>query len=148
MNESISIQTIRLPVPGLDALHSEALAEGYDFLDTLISEWQTGENRFDRPGEVLYGCMEDGHLVAVGGLTVDPYVLSGEVGRIRRVYVRAAWRNRGVGRALVTTLIGEAREGFAAVRLRAENGDAGRLYERLGFTPIDDPNATHTLRFA
>jgi GNAT superfamily N-acetyltransferase len=147
MHETISIQTIQLPIAGLDALHAEALAEGYDFIDTLVSEWATGENRFDRAGEALYGCLEDGLLVAVGGLTIDPYIDSGDTGRIRRVYVRPAWRNRGLGRALVSALIDEARRGFAAVRLRAENADAGRLYERLGFSPIEDPNATHLMSF-
>lgn len=29
--------------------------------------------------------------------------------------------------------------------LRAENHHAARLYERLGFEPIADPNATHIL---
>jgi GNAT superfamily N-acetyltransferase len=145
LRETISIQIIRLPIAGMDELHAEALAEGYDFIDTLLSEWATGENRFERPGEVLCGCLENGMLVAVGGLTVDPYVPSGDVGRIRRVYVRPRWRNCGVGRALVTALIAEARKRFPTVRLRAENADAGRLYERIGFLPIGDPDATHAL---
>jgi GNAT superfamily N-acetyltransferase len=136
---------IRLPIAGMDELHAEALAEGVDFIDTLVSEWATGANRFDRRGEVLCGAVEDGLLVAIGGLTVDPYLPSGDVGRIRRVYVRPEWRNGGVGRALVTALIAEARKSFAGVRLRAENAGAGRLYERIGFSPITDPNATHAL---
>ncbi len=147
MHEAILIHAIQLPIEGLETLHSEALAEGYDFIDTLISEWATGENRFERSGEVLCGFIENGLLVAVGGLTIDPFVNSTKVGRIRRVYVRPAWRNQGVGRALVTRLIDEARKGFIAVRLRAENADAGRLYEQIGFTPIEDPNATHMLNF-
>lgn len=141
----IAIQRIVLPTPGIDQLRAESLAEGYSFLDTLIQDWQTGENRFDQPGEILCGSFDQGLLVAVGGLNRDPFVPDTAIGRIRRVYVRSAWRNRGVGRALITFLIQKARETFPAVRLRAENPPAARLYERLGFLPIDDPGATHIL---
>jgi hypothetical protein len=33
------------------------------------------------------------------------------------------------------------------VRLRAENDDAARLYERIGFSLLDSPDATHLLKF-
>jgi hypothetical protein len=47
----------------------------------------------------------------------------------------------------VTALVEEARKSFKCVRLRAENADAARLYERLGFLPIENPDATHILVF-
>ena len=141
------IQKIQLPAPGIEQLQTEAREEGYDFIETLIDEWATGVNRFEAPGEILCGYFDQGQLVAVGGLTIDPFVHGSDTGRIRRVYVRSAWRNQGVGRALVSALIEEARKNFRNVRLRAENADAARLYERLGFIPIDDPDATHNLSF-
>jgi GNAT superfamily N-acetyltransferase len=143
----ILIQKIELPIAGLEELHSEAKSDGYDFIDTLVDEWASGVNRFEAPGEVLCGHLNHGHLVAVGGLTIDPFTAEPGTGRIRRVYVCSAWRNKGVGGALVSTLIAEARNSFRCVRLRAENESAARLYERLGFTPIDNPGATHTLSF-
>jgi GNAT superfamily N-acetyltransferase len=143
----IPIQKIELPIAGLEALHVEAKKDGYDFIDTLVDEWASGVNRFEAPGEVLCGHLNHGQLVAVGGLTIDPFTAEPGTGRIRRVYVRSAWRNQGVGRALVSTLVEEARKSFRFVRLRAENASAARLYERMGFTPIGDPNATHTLSF-
>jgi len=33
------------------------------------------------------------------------------------------------------------------VRLRAENADAARLYERIGFVPVSNPDATHIILF-
>jgi GNAT superfamily N-acetyltransferase len=142
----IRIERIELPVPGIEQIEAEAQAEGYDFIEALVSQWKSGENRFEARGEVLCGHLHQGLLVAVGGLTHDPFVFDRQVGRIRRVYVRPSWRNRGIGGALVTALVNEARGYFSTVRLRAENEEAARLYERLGFTPIADINATHVLR--
>ena len=144
----IQISKIRLPIAGLDELRADARAEGYNFMDRLANDWQSGVNRFDDPGEMLCGHLDNRLLVAAGGLNRDPFAGRAEVGRIRRVYVRPAWRGRGIGAALVNVLIEEARRNFACVRLRAENPVAARLYERLGFEPMADANATHILYFA
>jgi len=136
---------ITLPVPGLDALRSAARSEGFHFIDTLIDQWASGDNRFDRPGEILLGCFEDNLLAAVGGLNIDPFLNNPQTGRIRRVYVRPASRGRGLGRSLVIALLEHARSQFRSVRLRAVNPAAARLYERLEFHPVEDPNATHIL---
>jgi GNAT superfamily N-acetyltransferase len=143
----ISIQKIELPAPGMEYLQAEAHAEGYDFIGSLVEEWAGAQNRFDAPGEILCGHLDQGMLVAVGGLNCDPFAGRPEVGRIRRVYVRPAWRDRGIGRALVSTLIEQARTHFRCVRLRAENAKAARLYESIGFTPAASPDATHILLF-
>ena len=143
----IAIQKIELPVPGMESLQSEALAEGYGFIQTLVEQWASGENRFDAPGEILCGHLDQGLLVAVGALNIDPFAGRTEIGRIRKIYVRHAWRNKGVGRALVTTLIERARTHFRCVRLRADNTNAARLYERIGFAPVESPDATHMLIF-
>jgi GNAT superfamily N-acetyltransferase len=143
----IPIQKIELPVPGIERLVAEAREEGYDFIETLVDEWASVENRFDAPGETLCGHLEDGLLVAVGGLNLDPFAGRPDIGRVRRVYVRPAWRNKGIGRALVTTLVVQAKTHFRCVRLRAENPGAARLYESIGFSPIESPEATHILFF-
>jgi GNAT superfamily N-acetyltransferase len=142
----IAIQQIMLPVPGIEDLRREATQEGYRFLETLAEEWVTGKNRFDGQGEMLCGVFDSGLLIALGGLNLDRFVAEPDVGRIRRVYVRPGWRNRGIGEALVTHLVEHARRNFCLVRLRAESIRAGRLYERIGFSPCNDPHATHTLR--
>jgi GNAT superfamily N-acetyltransferase len=143
----IPILKIELPAPGLELLLSEAHEEGYDFIETLVEQWASAENRFDAPGEGLLGHLHDGLLVAVGGLNVDPFAGRPDMGRIRRVYVRPAWRNKGIGRALVSALVDRARTHFRCVRLRAENTSAARLYESMGFSPTLSPDATHILFF-
>jgi len=55
----IAIQKIELPVPGMECLQLEAKAERYDFIETLVEQWASSENRFDAPGEIL--CGEQGH---------------------------------------------------------------------------------------
>jgi GNAT superfamily N-acetyltransferase len=143
----ISIQKIELPIPGLGELRTEARDGGYDFVETLINEWTGGANRFDAPGEILYGHLDNGLLVAVGGLNIDPFDGQPDTGRIRRVFVRSAWHNKGIGRALVSALVEHAGKNFRCVRLRAENEAAAHLYESMGFVPIDNPAATHILLF-
>jgi GNAT superfamily N-acetyltransferase len=140
-----AIRKIELPTPGSGQLRIEALGEGFNFMEALFEDWATGANRFDGAGEVLMGCFEHDVLVAVGGLNIDPFANDPNVGRVRRVYVRPPWRNRGIGRALVTALVGLARGHFRRVRLRAESPDARRLYERMGFEPTAEPDATHAM---
>ncbi len=149
----ISIRKIELPVPGIEILQSEAREEGYDFIETLVEEWASAKNRFEAPGEALCGYLDQGLLVAVGGLNCDPFAGRPDMGRIRRVYVRHAWRNQGVGRALVTALVDEARTHFSCVRLRAEKRRGGTplrehglcCYRKPGWDPHDDFPRNHLI---
>jgi len=147
----VSIRKVTLPLDGLDALTAESVAQGYEFLLRLQAEWDSGANRFDGPGEGLFGAFDGPTVIAIGGLNRDPFspnpapnpAPDAAVGRIRRVYVLSASRGSGVGTQLVQTLLAEARLHFRQVRLRAVSPAAARFYERLGFRPIADPDATH-----
>lgn len=139
------VRAITLPQPGQAQLQVEARAEGHEFIDQLIGDWTSAEQRFDGPGELLAGAFVDGELVAVGGLTRDPFVAQEKTGRIRKVYVRAAYRKAGIGTSLLNYLIEKAGECFDIVRLQAASEEASRLYERLGFAPISEAKASHKL---
>ena len=143
----ITIHPIELPVPGLEQLQAEALQEGFLFIERLWQEWENGKNRFAAPGEKLFGCMDQAALVAIGGLNQDPFEGRRRIGRIRRVYVRPAWRNKGIGEALVHTLVEDAQTSFTTLHLRTDNPTAARLYERVGFSRSLALNATHILGF-
>ena len=142
------VRKIQLPIPGFAELVQEASSEGFVFLAAAEHEWTTGENRFSQPGEAFYAVFAEEQLVAVGGVNQDPYLHTPEIGRLRRIYVRAAWRRQGLGALLVSTMLADARQTFHTVRLRADNQTAARLYETFGFAPYTDPHATHILHFA
>ena len=78
----------------------------------LVDEWRDGSNRFDRPGEALFGAWLDAQLVGVGGLNIDPHAGDPRVGRVRHLYVLVAARRRGVARALLAEIISAARGRF------------------------------------
>ncbi|HVP14787.1 MAG TPA: GNAT family N-acetyltransferase [Terriglobales bacterium] len=59
---------------------------------------------------------------------------------MKRLFVRPAWRRRGLGRLLCEALISEAEDlGYACMRLDTvpQMGEAIALYRSLGFRPID-----------
>ena len=57
---------------------------------------------------------------------------------IHSVYVEPAWRRRGIGRALVGTIVEWCREqGFRTLYLHASE-EGRRLYESLGFAPASE----------
>lgn len=65
----------------------------------------------------------------------------GGVAELRRMYVRAAHRRRGIGPLLVQALIAHCRSsGIRAVELWTSEADVGRkLYAHFGFQPVEQP---------
>lgn len=64
----MEIQQIQHLPPQIHVLEEVAFTEGFRFLTRLISEWQSGDNRFDAPGECLMAAYLNHELVGVGGL--------------------------------------------------------------------------------
>ena len=79
----------------------------------------------------VLACAADDTPIGTGRLTPDA--------RIGRMAVLPAWRGRGVGNALLQTLLRMARErGLREVALHA-HGDAVAFYLRHGFSPVGAP---------
>jgi GNAT superfamily N-acetyltransferase len=145
--DEVAISRLRdVPSDAFKPLAEEGEAEGWRFVRRLADEWYDGTNRFGRPGEALFGAFSAGTLVGVCGLNVDPLAGDPSVGRVRRLFVTRSFRGRGVGRQLVRVVIAAAAGNFHSLRVRTENLEAGRFYERLGFVPIEGPDCTHFLR--
>ena len=121
----------------------EARAEGYAFLDRLANDWASGAIRFDRPGEALLAAYSDDVLAAIGGITIDP-VLPDAL-RMRRFYVRSAFRRAGIGREIAQVLLERT---FRSVRVVTLNAavDSVPFWEALGFVPEARHGHTHIWR--
>ena len=138
-----------LPSACVADLLSESERLGSRIVPRLVEEWDNRANRFDRPGEALFGAWVDGRLVGVCGLNVDPYAGHERIGRVRHLYVLSAFRRSGVGRQLVARVIQAAHGRFDDLRLRTNNSPAAQLYETLGFTTcIGSDTYTHAAKLA
>jgi putative acetyltransferase len=111
-------------------------------------------DRLRRPEITFWTAWADGALVGCGALKELDH-RHGEVKSMRTVTTR---RRAGVGRAILTTIVEEARVRSYA-RLSLETGShaafepARRLYESFGFSScgpfgdyVDDPNSTFMTR--
>ena len=133
------------PWKELEALVAESEAEGFHFLVRLRDEWRSGANRFDQPGEVFLIAERDGVPAGLCGLNRNPFGYSPDTGRVRRLYVSAKHRRRGVARALVHEIIACARPHYRRLVLRTNNSGADAFYESMGFRPRPEANSTHRL---
>ena len=145
---TVSIARLRkFPPDGLAHLVTESEAAGHRFLRRLVEEWESGANRFDRPGEALFAAVADGCVIGLCGLNADPYVPEPRVGRVRHLYVATSQRRLGTGRQLVGAVLEAAQEAFDVVRLRTDSAAAARFYTALGFREsTGDPFCTHALK--
>ena len=130
---------------GTGELQIEAAGEGFRFVDKLITEWESGMNRFAEAGEIFLGAFRADTLIAVGGLNRDPYTDQPRTGRLRHLYVRKSERRSGVGSILVQQLLGHAEGIFHSVRLRTGTQEGAAFYVGLGFCPMQGEAATHVM---
>jgi GNAT superfamily N-acetyltransferase len=135
------LQRVMKELPaGFDDLRAEARAEGYLFVERLATDWLSGTTRFDREGEALLAAHVNGVLAGIGGLTLEPVVPAAL--RMRRFYVRLAYRRRGIGRKLATVLLEPAQSAGGLVIVNAAPVSAV-FWESLGFAPDARDGHTH-----
>lgn len=118
----------------LDALASDP----EEFGSTLAREQAYSDDDWrDRAAEGLKLVALDSRPVALVAATAQPEGLY-----LYSMWVRDSHRGRGIGEALVRTVQAwAAEEGWKIVRLRVHdhNLPARRLYERLGFVDVEEP---------
>jgi GNAT superfamily N-acetyltransferase len=145
----VHIEIVRLeqlPMGDLQPLLEESPAQGFELLDRLAAEYASGINRFDKPGEALFGVYRGRKLIAVGGLNQDPYLSGTDIARVRHVYVLSACRKQGIGKQLMQAIIGEAKGRYRLLTLRTFSAEADGFYRAIGFqTKPEIKWATHHL---
>lgn len=124
-------------------LEDESKQDGFRFLEKMRNEWLAGKNRFQKPGEMLYGVFDGEKLVAIGGINVDPYASAPGVGRVRHLYVLKAYRRSGLGQSLVERMLKDGTRYFTSFHLRTDTSAAAAFYESIGFKRVDLESATH-----
>jgi len=130
----------------LTPLIAESESEGWRFVRRFADELNSGTNCFSRPGEALFVARMGKSVVGICGINIDPYASDETTGRVRRLYVLRAYRGKEIGRRLVRAVVAAAAGRFQRLRVRTENPDAGRLYERLGFHPAaGEAECTHVM---
>ncbi len=124
----------------VEATTTEQFAQFQELLDEVMA-WDTAMSRdigldvdavlkflHKRPASVIaaecspngrvFLATYDGHIAGCGALNE----LSDEVAELRRVYVRPAFRGKGLGKAIVEAILRRAREsGYATVCLETPN---------------------------
>lgn len=123
-------------------LRAEARAENRNMVERLASDWVSGANRFDRRGEALIAAHVDGDLAGIGGMTLEPALP--DAMRMRRFYVRPAFRLHGIGRKLALALMQDPRRTVSLITVNAGAGSAP-FWESLGFLPDMRDGHTHVL---
>ena len=122
----------------LAALNAHLLLEyGLSFdAGAMIRSDLSDAHKFRPPDGRFYVARHGGHVAGVGALRQ----LDRHVGELQRMYVRPAFRGSGIGLALATRLIEDART-IGYRRLRLESLEflkaAHGLYRSLGFREID-----------
>jgi GNAT superfamily N-acetyltransferase len=129
---------------GFDTLRAEARGEGFRQIERLATDWETHTTRFNREGEALLAAHMNEVLAGVGGLTIEPVVP--DALRMRRFYVRPAFRRAGVGRELVMALLVRTHSDQLITVNAAPRSVS--FWESIGFTPDQRDGHTHILRRA
>ncbi len=130
---------------GFDVMCAEAAAEGVRNMAMLAVEFGAKDDPFADPG-ALFAAVVDGDLAGVGGVTRETGLTEPAM-RMRRLYVRPAFRRAGVASALAGAMM---QQGFQTAPLLTLNAAASPaappFWEAMGFVPVDWPHATHALR--
>jgi GNAT superfamily N-acetyltransferase len=138
---SLHIHTVGKELPeDFQALVDAARREGHCLLDRLLSDWASGQLRFDGPNEKLLMARIDGKLVGVGGITVEPTDASAL--RLRRFYVVPAARRQGVARALAHALL-ESVPDPSIVGVHVGVPSAFVFWEAVGFRRVEMAGISH-----
>jgi RimJ/RimL family protein N-acetyltransferase len=120
------------------ARHPDAFTSSVDERAALpIAWWENRLGGKDANASIVFAAFDGDRMVGVAGLSFEPRSKARHKASLFGMYVPAAFRSCGIGRALVATVLehARARPGVALVQLTVTDGNAAAraLYERFGF---------------
>ncbi|MDR7117037.1 GNAT family N-acetyltransferase [Caulobacter sp. BE254] len=131
---------------GFDALLADAASEGVSHMARLAEDWASRDQRFEDDGEALLAALLADELAGIGGLSIEPAAAE-PARRVRRFYVRPAFRRQGVARTLASALIQEALDQVDLLTCNAAASPAAApFWEAQGFSRDSSGPWTHVLR--
>ena len=118
--------------------HPDAFTSSVDERAALpIAWWEKRLGAEDANSSIVFAAFDDGRMIGVAGLSFEPRLKARHKASLFGMYVPAAFRGCGVGRALVATVLdhARARPALMVVQLTVTDGNAAAcaLYERCGF---------------
>ncbi len=139
--------TNELSLTELKPLLEDSRNQDIVFVDLLVNEWIAKINCFNQEGEVLLLAKDDGKIVGLCGLNIDPYYHVSGLGRVRHLYVLSTKRRQGIGSQLIQHIIQQAKSHFDLLNLRTNNAEADKFYLAQGFQrSYERPECTHILK--
>ena len=133
----VAIARLEALPPDIAGLAAAARAEDLRLVDRLVGDFQSGANRFNRAGEAIWEARSGAELIGICGLNRDPFARPDEhAGRVRRLYVHAQWRRRGVGSLLLDAVEAEARRHHDILTAFTVDADVEAFYLARGYQPV------------
>ncbi len=139
----IEIRRLTALPPDIEILRSEAAADGIRNMGILVADWRSGEDRYDKLGEALFGAFDAVRLVGVGCVKIETAV---PAMRMRRLYVLRAARRHGMGRMLAEAMIARGFEASDRLTCNAVPPGAGEFWDAMEFTRVTAEGWTHEMR--
>jgi N-acetylglutamate synthase-like GNAT family acetyltransferase len=144
MSSSINVSRADTLPSDLPEWMAAAAREDFEPMQWLRDDWETGANRFSKPGEAFYIARIEGRLVGVCGVNQEPFADDASIGRLRRLYVLPGYRRMGVGRQLVRRALDDSGEHSSRIRLRTTSEQGAAFFEAIGFRSVaGEAGVTH-----
>ena len=122
----------------LEALASSPLAFSSSYEEEAARPLEIFRVRMPDDGRsAIFGAFLDETLVGMAGFAANDRIKQRHKGTLWGVFVRPQCRGRGMGKRLVKTVIAHAAKHVRMLHATvvANNVDARRMYQRLGFVP-------------